>query len=533
MRDNNLPSSSAILTNNAAVVRGVEVPNHESQRMSRLPAFFHLRQPGPDRHTGTWAIGTLALALLSACGGGGHDGNGAPAAPVTAVTLTVVTAATTSTQPDPTPLTSAIFDSTTADFPNPERGFYGESGDDFVTALDLYSVRLAAAQGQRLVLARVLLKKYRTTDLPASWLSNLNASFAKMRAEGMKVTLLFSYDFSATGRDATAAQIKRHLEQLQPVLQANADVIPYMRAGFIGAWGEWHSSKSGNSCGYNSGTTTCTKADANRLIVRDALLTNVPQTTQIGFRLPLDLQKWYPSATQQSRAGVHNDCFLAGPTDTGTYDNPEARLYTQTLSAQTAFGGETCENAELPLRSTCPDILSEGAQYHLAWLNANYAPSVLNAWKASGCYEEVSRSMGYRLQLDALGVASQAARGEALSVALDLRNTGWARLFSARPVVVTLKHRATGVTFSGSGGNLQTLSPQASASTRLTIGLTVPADAPMGDYDVLLGAPDVFSTTSALPAFAVRFANADNTTRSQAWDAGSARFSTGATLSVY
>lgn len=55
----------------------------------------------------------------------------------------------------------------------------------------------------------------------------------------------------------------------------------------------------------------------------------------------------------------------------------------------------------------------------------------------------------------------------------------------------------------------------------------------MGDYDVLLGAPDVFSTTSALPAFAVRFANADNTTRSQAWDAGSARFSTGATLSVH
>ena len=90
-----------------------------------------------------------------------------------------------------------------------------------------------------------------------------------------------------------------------------------------------------------------------------------------------------------------------------------------------------------------------------------------------------------------------------------------------------------GATFSGFGGNLQTLSPQASASTRLTIGLTVPADAPVGDYDVLLGAPDVFSTTSAMPAFAVRFANADNTARSQAWDASAARFSTGATLNVY
>ena len=506
--------------------------------MSRLPAPITLRQPRPHHRTAPCAMGALALALLSACGGGGDDSSTAAtagarstAAPVSVVTLASVSDAT-ATTPEPTPLTSAIFEGTTADFPNPERGFYGESGADFATALDLYSVRLAAAQGQRLVLARVSLKKYRTTNLPAAWLADLSASFAQMRAEGMKVTLLFSYDFTATGRDATAAQIKRHLEQLQPVLQANADVIPFMRAGFIGAWGEWHSSKSGNSCGYNSGTTTCAKADANRLIVRDALLANVPGTTQIGFRLPLDLQKWYPSATQQTRAGVHNDCFLAGPTDTGTYDNPESRLYTQALSTHTAFGGETCENAELPARNTCPDILSEGAQYHLAWLNAQYAPSVLNAWKAAGCYEAVSRNMGYRLQLDALGLAAEAARGDTLGVALDLRNTGWARLFSARPVVVTLKHRATGATFSGSGGNLQTLPPQASASTRLAINLTVPGNAPVGDYDVLLGAPDVFSTTAGLSAFAVRFANADNPAQAQAWDDGAARFVTGATLSV-
>ncbi|MFM9899963.1 MAG: DUF4832 domain-containing protein, partial [Polaromonas sp.] len=190
------------------------------------------------------------------------------------------------------------------------------------------------------------------------------------------------------------------------------------------------------------------------------------------------------------------------------------------------------ENAELPARNTCPDILGEGAQYHLTWLNAQYAPSVLNAWKAAGCYEAVSRNMGYRLQLDALGLAAEAARGDTLGVALDLRNTGWARLFSARPVVVTLKHRATGATFSGSGGNLQTLPPQASASTRLAINLSVPGNAPVGDYDVLLGAPDVFSTTAGLPAFAVRFANADNPAQAQAWDAGAARFVTGATLSV-
>ncbi|MFM9901029.1 MAG: DUF4874 domain-containing protein, partial [Polaromonas sp.] len=368
------------------------------------------------------SIAAACLLLMAGGCGGGGGGTATSAAGVAEATPAVV-------------LNVTRFSTTTALLPNPERGFYGGSGDDFVSAFDVGSVRAAYNAGQRLVLARVPLAAYRTTDLPASWLANLSASFAKVRAEGMKTTLLFSYDFSQGGNDATAAQIKRHLEQLQPVLQANADVIPYMRAGFIGAWGEWHSSQSGNSCGYNSGTTPCTTADANRTIVRDALLANVPGTTQIGFRLPLDVQTWYPSATQQSRAGVHNDCFLGGSTDAGTYSNTGARLYTQALSTHTAFGGETCDNAEVPLRITCPDILGEGALYHLAWLNANFALSFINAWKAGGCYEEVMRNMGYRLQLDALGVPPQAARGEALSLALDLRNTGWARLFSARPVV--------------------------------------------------------------------------------------------------
>ncbi|MBC7547596.1 MAG: hypothetical protein H7224_02995, partial [Polaromonas sp.] len=57
-------------------------------------------------------------------------------------------------------------------------------------------------------------------------------------------------------------------------------------------------------------------------------------------------------------------------------------------------------------------------------------------------------------------------------------------------------------------------------------------DAPVGDYDVLLSAPDIFSSTAGTSTFAVRFANADNAVLAQAWNAGTARFATGATLSV-
>jgi hypothetical protein len=423
------------------------------------------------------------------------------------------------------------FGSTSADIPNPDRGFYGWAGSDFVNGFDANSAQSAYNSGMRLVLAKVQLDAYRRSDLPASLLSTLNTRFASLRSMGMKATVWFNYDFSATGNDASAAQIKRHLEQLKPVLAANADVIPHMRAGFVGAWGEWHSSKSGNSCGYNSGSTTCSTADTNRAIVRDALFANVPATTQIGFRYPVDLMKWYPSPTQQKRAGAHNDCYLSGASDTGTYQSSSQRTYAQALSANTAFGGETCQG-ETPWRTSCSAILSEGKQYHLAWLNVSYAPAMINAWKSEGCFAQVSGFMGYRLQLDSATHDTQAARGGAVALAVNLRNVGWARMFSDRSLVVQLRHRSTGAIITGKAGNLATLAPQATSSTAVPVSVAIPGDAPTGDYDVYLSAPDVFAATAGNPKFSVRFANADNSGAGQTWDAAAARFKLGTTVRV-
>ncbi len=439
------------------------------------------------------------------------------------------TAAPTTT---PTPVTIS-FSASQENFPSAERGFYGWAGNDFVTQFDAGTMQAGFNAGQRLVFAKVVLDNFRTSDLTDAWLASMNSSFAKVRAAGMKTTLLFSYDFSEGGNDASAAQIKRHLEQLKPVLAANADVIPFMRAGFIGAWGEWHSSKAGNSCGYNAGTTSCDVADANRLIIRDALYANIPSTTQIGFRYPPDLQKWYPAPTQQKRAGIHNDCFLAGPTDSGTYETDAARTYAKALTADAAFGGETCENAGTPVRNTCADILSEGAQYHVAWLNIDYAPSVINAWKTGGCFDQVSRSMGYRFQLDTLAHAAQIARGSTAEVTVNLRNVGWARIFNPRKVVVTLKHKLSGATITAAAGDLQSLASQANASSAVTINLTLPADAQTGDYDVYLSAPDVFSATASDARYAVRFANTDNPTLGQAWDGATGAFKSGTVMTLF
>ena len=422
---------------------------------------------------------------------------------------------------------------TDADLPNPDRGFYSFAGaSDFVAGLDASALRAARAAGRRLLMARVQLDAWREDDLPPWLLAALDQRMNEVRQAGMKVTLLFNYDFSEAGQDATAERIRGHLRQLKPVLAAHAAVIPFMRAGFIGAWGEWHSSASGLSCEGAPGSPACAAARASRLIVRDALLDNVPQTTQIGIRYPADLMQWYPEPTQQARLGLHNDCFLAGPSDTGTYQQYGQREYVQALSARTAFGGETCVNGQTPVRDTCADILDEGRRYHLAWLNADYAPSVIAGWKAQGCLARVSAFMGYRLQLDGLAHAGEVAAGQSLDFDVDLRNVGWARLFTPRLLEVRLRHRDTGATWTAAAGDLRELPPQAGASSRVRVTLTVPAGAQPGDHEVWLGVPDVFPATEGDPRFAVRFANADNADAQQAWSAPLGRFRTGSTVYV-
>jgi hypothetical protein len=306
-------------------------------------------------------------------------------------------------------------------------------------------------------------------------------------------------------------------------LARNADVIPFMKAGFIGAWGEWHES------------TNDLDSDANRTAIKDAVLANTPATTIVYFTQPKDLAKWYPNnatGAAKARVGFVNDCYMANHTDahrfTGLTD--PMRDYVKTMTRDSGFGGETCHNVSNPeqRRLTCAQALSEGAAYHLTWLNRSYSPVFINSWKSEGCFSEISRSMGYRLRLDSVKHSTVASRGTTTTITVGLRNVGWARLVSKRPLVVTLRHKTTGATIARSGGNLSSVA--AGAAAQIAVNVSIPSGAAAGDYAVQIGAPDIWSTTAGDARFAVRFANADS--GAQAWDNATARLTSGTTLRV-
>jgi hypothetical protein len=381
----------------------------------------------------------------------------------------------------------------------------------------------ASYHNTRLMRYRIPLDSYRSRALPQSFLDTLNARFAQGRAAGVKFVVHPTYNTDSSGADAPISLVLQHIAQLKPVLARNADVIPFMKAGFIGAWGEWHSSRNGLD------------SDTNRAAIKNALLANTPATTIVYFTQPKDFAKWYPNnptSAAAARVGFANMCYMANDTDahrfTGLTD--PMRNYVKTMNRGSGFGGETCDNVShtYQRRLTCTQALSEGAAYNLTWLNRGYAPVFINSWKSGGCHPAIGRSMGYRLQLDRVSHSTVASKGTTTTITVSLRNVGWARLFSKRPLVVTLRHKTTGATIARSGGNLSSVA--AGATAQIAVSASIPSGAAAGDYEVQIGAPDVWSTTAGDPRFAVRFANANSGT--QAWNSATGRFTSGTTLRV-
>ena len=414
--------------------------------------------------------------------------------------------------PTPTPnnasMLSVQFTPSTLDFPNPERGFYKYAADP--AKLDADYLNSITQQGYRLIYTPADLSQWRNQDLPQSYLNSLNDGFELMRQAGVKAVLRFAYDYEASGKDTNLAQVKRHIEQLKPIINRNADVIAVWQGGFIGAWGEWHSSANGLN------------SDSNKKEIAQALLAALPANRQLNLRYPYDLIKWYgtPASaedfannSEKARIGIHNDCYLTSIDDTGTYQprhdqTIEAqRMFTRQHVQYTSFGGETCAPVA-NARTTCSDILREGKEFRLAYLNYDYHETFIDGWTKEGCMADVQKNIGYRIELSQFQISSQANASGSLKWALKLSNQGWARPINPRNIVVR---------FTSSSGsskdvvlentNLRTLDSGASAQWEGT--LTLP-NLSAGEYSISLGAPDPDARLASNTRFSLRFANADS-----------------------
>lgn len=386
-------------------------------------------------------------------------------------------------------------------FFNPERGFLSQ------VAYPLTLWRMNHLKGQNIsVIQRLyIIPEYHDTVLPESFLEIVKEDLNVARQGGLKLVIRFSYTRSMDGKDAALDTILIHIDQLKPILQENYDVIAFMEAGFIGAYGEW--------C-YSSHGLNNTEA---RRTVLFALLDALPSDRYVAIRTPdykrkifndlnpISLENAF-NKSYKSRTGAHNDCFLASATDYGTYlenNIEEDKNYLNQDNLYVPQGGEACTPSEY---SHCSNALIDFARIHWSVINKEYNRDVLEQWENEGCMEEIKRRLGYRFQLLNAVLPDSIKPGGAFQLNFKIENLGFASPYNNRLLEIILRNTIDrkvwrfvtneDLRFWAAGDTMQ-----------VTIEGGIPLDIAEGNYEVLLHLADPVDTLRYRPEYAIRLAN--------------------------
>jgi hypothetical protein len=412
--------------------------------------------------------------------------------------------------------TSVTFTESNENFSNPERGFYRHRETNSTSYSPLSQSSLVTLRNNEkitLILRLFYIGDFLNTPISQSYLDNMTTDFTRIRNAGLKCVIRFAYSNQTTlgQRDATKARMLSHIQQLTPILQANADVIATMQAGFIGTWGEWYYTD-------HFGMNPTTADFANRREIVDALLNALPVNRTVQIRTPNLKQKLFNRTTaitqaeglsnsSLARVGHHNDCFISDATDVGTYTNVTTEY--PYLAQETRFlpmGGETCDFD--PARSNCNVGVTEMEKFHWSYMNIDYYPDVITEFAESNCLDDIRKRLGYRFNFTTAVFPTTAEPGRAMPITIKLRNKGFASIYNDRTAYLVLRNTVTNQVYSVALAS----NPQLWLGTNeisINENVTLPADIVPGSYNLFLNLPDAAENLKTRPEYSVRFANVD------------------------
>lgn len=403
--------------------------------------------------------------------------------------------------------TGVWFKPSDEDFINPERGFLSQLGGR--DKLDVQTLKQLRDNKESMVWRQWDLRNYKTCDLPQEFLESVSKDFDACREAGMKVVPRFAYCSRIGDEDASLEVVLRHIEQLKPILQENSDIIAVMFTGFIGAWGEMHSSTHGLT------------EPAEMWKVVSALLDVLPKERCVQIRYPSDKMKMFNNRTTPmtieeafsgspySRVAHHNDCFLASPNDVGTYrtDIETEKNYLNSETKYTPMGGETCNpRADYPILRK--KTLNEMERMHWSYLNSRYSRKTIDQWIEGDYYHEISTRLGYRIQLESGEFQTEAVPGSSFTFSISLNNVGFASPYNPRMCELVLIEKK-------SGEKYKVRLPEdprfwfPEEDIEFTYSVALPEEMAYGEYEVYLNLPDPCERLYTRPEYSIRVANSN------------------------
>jgi len=470
--------------------------------------------------------------------------------------------------------------------PNPERGFRLEAvigmppgaqiwsdgawlrgiatsgySDDWL----LMNARRYRPFGVTITQAYCYLDAFTDKPLTPEKLALLQRSLDRCRAAGIKVLLRFAYERNMRKRKGPSLdRILGHIKQLTPIIRANEDVIFVLQAGFVGAWGEWHSSARGIE-----------KDHAKLAKIMASLLDALPKDRMLQVRVPkykrwiledpvlaafteIDAKNAF-TGIPAARIGYHDDGFLANKTDGGTWPepphfanpgNPEfdymtrespyvavdgelfwadqggaidglraaARLCLQhyaSLSLTHAYSGYEGKRFSIDQWMETPMTADDTRRLNLP-ISDGYFTDGTGRPAARTVFEYIRDHLGYRIELQKARFPETIEKGRPLPVEIDLVNRGFSTFINPRPVELVLIDAAGELVArertSADPRRWQPFDPADATRaplTRQVRGEIPTKDLERGEYMVGLAMPDASDRIADDARFSVRVANRD------------------------
>jgi hypothetical protein len=391
-------------------------------------------------------------------------------------------------------------------FPNPERGFI-HNVETHSEGESLNQEMLASLKNENvsMILRLYYLENFKDKPISSAELLLIKSDMQKLRDAGVKCVLRFAYTNDMSKSDAPYSIISQHLDQLKTVFEENKDVIAFVQAGLIGAWGEWHSSSNGLA------------TIENEKKVLDKLLSVLPAEIMIQVRTPGQKQQIFNTATpidssigytaeMRARVGHHNDCFMASVDDYGTYTNVQAdKEYISKEGLFVPTGGETCPPDPPSSSPGCPQATATMKLLRWTYLNLDWYKPIIDAWKTAGCFDELQRNLGYRLALESASFPDHLAVNQDIPINIKITNKGYAPLYNSKVTTLILKNKTSGdIREIELPVDIRKCKPQSELkieSTAKTTGI------PQGTYDLYLKISDNSVNLRNRSEYSVRLGN--------------------------
>ena len=411
---------------------------------------------------------------------------------------------------------------------NPERGFDQRQDTHFYsdnTGYDALSTSWLVQNrdnNKRTVVHRnFYMDKYRTWfSIESSYLNRIRTDLQTIRDANMKAIVRFSYTSNWNGNnnngpynaDPPLATVLNHISQLALIVNEFKDIIFGVEKGFIGVWGENFFTDNYAS---NNVPTNVTPSDwAERRQILEALLDATDENIWIFLRYVGLIDNMYDLLPAQdprlARIGFHNDAFVSGWWDMGTFANytsfkgrseQQYRAYMKTLTdAGHPIGGESA--AYESGTSDWPNASSELQHFRYTTLNPQYYEQTIAAWGSN--VNEAARRLGYRLALTEATLPASGARNSSVDITLKINNTGYSQPVNARPVYLVFTHSQSGtqhraqITY-----DVRNLQP--AQTTTVTRSITLPPNS--GTWNMSLWLPDRATSLQSNPWYSIQLAN--------------------------